>query len=413
MTVPAPTPDKKRKSSATTEREEGVNKLAKLDNKEQASDTEVPKEDQHTKPNPSGQVVQSPEMFQATMNKLSPSKQTMEAGGAAAQATATPQQGLAETLAGMQTMLQTLIEGQAQTQQGQTDLRQEMHGSLTGVKSDLQEVADRVKVLEEGGHHAQVPLTREERHEKDLLAKIEHSRRCITVVGTGRDNISIKEIENLIQTNNLAERDEVDILNVSRLGGLKTTTPAFKVELATEGMATSLIERSRVLNARNPGESLVCKVYYPQEYSGRAREMKATKAGAFRAGQMSATSKDNDSAEVKAARTSLLAKLGVTEDQGRLIQPEVSTRSLLFSSRRSHLTSEDYLKALPQIKKELVTTLEVVKPSNDWVQGEFQTRIVFKERADAKNALEACLKGFKTRPLEKGDFLTLELLWAW
>ena len=133
-------------------------------------------------------------------------------------------------------------------------------------------------------------------------------------------------------------------------------------------------------------------------YSGRAREMKATKAGAFRAGQMSATSKDNDSAEVKAARTSLLAKLGVTEDQGRLIQPEVSTRSLLFSSRRSHLTSEDYLKALPQIKKELVTTLEVVKPSNDWVQGEFQTRIVFKERADAKNALEAWTTGKRALP---------------
>ena len=74
---------------------------------------------------------------------------------------------------------------------------------------------------------------------------------------------------------------------------------------------------------------------------------------------------------------------------------------------------ENYQKALPQIKKELVTTLEAVQPSNDWVQGEFQTRIVFKERVDAKNALEACLKGFKTRPLEKGDFLTLELLWAW
>ena len=147
-------------------------------------------------------------------------------------------------------------------------------------------------------------------------------------------------------------------------------------------------------------------------YSGRAREMKATKAGAFRAGQMSATSKDNDSAEVKAARTSLLAKLGVTEDQGKLIQPEVSTRSLLFSSRRNHLTGEDYLEYLPHIKKELVTTLEAVKPSNDWVQGEFQARIVFKDRADAKNALEASLKGFKTKPLAKGDFLTLEQLWA-
>ena len=54
-------------------------------------------------------------------------------------------------------------------------------------------------------------------------------------------------------------------------------------------------------------------------YSGRAREMKATKAGAFRAGQMSATSKDNDSAEVKAARTSLLAKLeGVRHPKFRL-----------------------------------------------------------------------------------------------
>ena len=60
-------------------------------------------------------------------------------------------------------------------------------------------------------------------------------------------------------------------------------------------------------------------------YSGRAREMKATKAGAFRAGQMSATSKDNDSAEVKAARTSLLAKLGVTEDKGKLILIDAPT----------------------------------------------------------------------------------------
>ena len=65
MTVPAPTPDKKRKSSANTEREEGVNKLAKLDPIEQASDTEVPKEDKQAKPNSSGQVVQSPEMFGA------------------------------------------------------------------------------------------------------------------------------------------------------------------------------------------------------------------------------------------------------------------------------------------------------------------------------------------------------------
>ena len=127
---------------------------------------------------------------------------------------------------------------------------------------------------------------------------------------------------------------------------------------------------------------------------------------------ISATSQDNDSAEVKAARSSLLAKLGVTEDQGKLIQPEVSTRSLLFSSRRNHLTGEDYLEYLPHIKKELVTTLEAVKPSNEWVQGEFQARIVFKDRADAKNALEASLKGFKTKPLAKGDFLTLEQLWA-
>ena len=112
------------------------------------------------------------------------------------------------------------------------------------------------------------------------------------------------------------------------------------------------------------------------------------------------------------ARSSLPAKLGVTEDQGKLIQPEVSTRSLLFSSRRNHLTGEDYLEYLPHIKKELVTTLEAVKPSNDWVQGEFQARIVFKDRADAKNALEASLKGFKTKPLAKGDFLTLEQLWA-
>ena len=140
-------------------------------------------------------------------------------------------------------------------------------------------------------------------------------------------------------------------------------------------MATTLIESSRVQNAGKPGQSIRCTVHYPFEYSGRAREMKGAQSVAFRAGLhsqiyfegtemclkvkesdsnlwmiypsefgkfkpemvMSAIGQEEDSEEIKAARNSLFAKLGVTEPQGKLIPAELSTRSLLFSSRSGHL----------------------------------------------------------------------------
>ena len=52
-------------------------------------------------------------------------------------------------------------------------------------------------------------------------------------------------------------------------------------------MATTLIESSRVQNARKPGQSIRCTVHYPFEFSGRAMEKKGRQAAAFRAGMHS------------------------------------------------------------------------------------------------------------------------------
>ena len=442
MEIPAPIPDKKRKLSSDTEgrgNKDGAKKLAKLEPTEQASGPKMP-----------NSVMEG---LKDMTKMLSPSKAAVqgEEDKATSQVPELTPQAMNVALGGIHSMLGKLLKGQERAEGNYKDLRVEMHGEISAVRDDVKGVSDRVKALEEGGQIGQVPvtLTREDRHEGDLLAKIEHSRRCVTVIGSGRDTMSIKDIVGLIQTSELAERDEFEVLSVSRLGGLRTTNPAFKVELASSGMATTLIENSRVQNARKPGQSIRCAVHYPFEYSGRAREMKGAQSVAFRAGLhsqiyfegtemclkvkerdsnlwmiypsefgkfkpemvMSATRQDDDSEETKAARDSLLAKLGVIEDKGKLIPSELSARSLLFSSREGHLAEEDLAVKLPHFKEGQVTDLQIVKHASE-VQGEYQTRLVFKVRADAKEALEAAKLGFKNKPLAKGDFLSLELLWA-
>ena len=453
MEIPAPIPDKKRKLSSDTEgrdSKDGVKKLAKLDPIEQASDPEIPKEETQVGPKMPSTVMEG---LKDMTRKLSPSKAVMhgEEDKATSQEPELTPQAMQSALGGIQSLLGQLLKGQELAAGNHSELRGEMHSELSAVKADIRGLSDRVKTLEEGGQNGQVPvkLTKEDRHEALLLAKIEHSRRCVTVIGSGKDTMSIKDIVGLIQTSGLAERDEFEVLSVSRLGGLRTTNPAFKVELATSGMATILIENSRVQNARQPGQSIRCTVHYPFEYPGRAREMKGAQSVAFRAGLhsqiyfegtemclkvkesdsnlwmiypsefgkfkpemvMSAIGQEEDSEEIKAARNSLFAKLGVTEHQGKLIPAELSTRSLLFSSKEGHLTEGDLAVKLPHLKEGQVTDLQVVKnPSG--VQGEYQTRLVFKDRADAKEALQAAILGFKSKPLARGDFLALELLWA-
>ena len=85
-------------------------------------------------------------------------------------------------------------------------------------------------------------------------------------------------------------------------------------------------------------------------------------------------------------------------------------RSLLFSSKSGNLNEGSYAVKLPHIKEGQVVSLEAVKPSSE-VAGEYQTRIAFKDRGAAKQALDDCMLGFKSKPMVKGDFLNLEVLW--
>ena len=138
---------------------------------------------------------------------------------------------------------------------------------------------------------------------------------------------------------------------------------------------------------------------YPSEFGTFKPEMVA-----------SARHQGNDSEEVTAARASIFTKLGMKEDQGKLVPCEARLRSLLFSSKSGNLNEGSYAVKLPHIKEGQVVSLEAVKPSSE-VAGEYQTRIAFKDRGAAKQALEDCMLGFKSKPMVKGDFLNLEVLW--
>ena len=460
MITPAPPLDKKRKLSTDQEviaGEKSVAKLAKLDQHKQANPTEVNPRAELTKPSSTGQAKSNPNMGlgDKVISMLSPSKESLPGGKDNEEESPVPEvemssKEMSRTLQGIAASLEQLVKGQAQQAQSQGDLEDKMDSGLTEVRAEVQGVADRVKALEESKQNDQVPmvLTKEERHEQDLLAKIEHSKRCVTVLGTRRDTLSIKDTQQLILTSKLAVEDECEILSVSRLGNARTTNPAFKVELKSAAMATSLIENSKVQSAK--GEtSLRCVMHYPFEYSERAREMKGMQAVAWRAGchsqiyfegtelclkvkerdskiwmiypsefgtykpqmVMRATSKPDDSEEIKAAREALLSKLNVKENLGKLEPCEKSARSLIFSSRRGNLNDESCAVKLPHLKDKLKADTEVIKPSSE-VAGEYQTRLVFKSRDNAKEALQACIQGFKSKPLPKGEFLALELLWA-
>ena len=454
MRTPAQTPDKKRKLSSDTEnsgREEGGNKLAKLEHIKQASTRKCDQAAEQVKPI-IGQTELKPDMALSDMlNKLSPNKGISPVEG---EKDASPEvgnvpQGIDQTLKGISACLEKLLEGQMRAEKNHVDLRGEMHCAIKDIRSEVQEVADRVKTLEEGRHSGQTSkvITKEERHEGELLYKIEQSRKCVTALGTGRNTMSIRDIAQLLQTSKLAEGDEIEVLSVKRLGAMSSSNPAFKVELRNAEMATALIESSRFKNARGEA-SFRCVVHYPQEYSARAREMKSSQAVAWRAGLQSqiyfegtelclkvkernsnlwmmypsefgtfkpemvasARHQGNDSEEVTAARASIFTKLGMKEDQGKLVPCELRLRSLLFSSKSGNLNEGSYAVKLPHIKEGQVVSLEAVKPSSE-VAGEYQTRIAFKDRGAAKQALEDCMLGFKSKPMVKGDFLNLEVLW--
>ena len=67
---------------------------------------------------------------------------------------------------------------------------------------------------------------------------------------------------------------------------------------------------------------------------------------------------------------------------------------------------------LPQIfNKYKEVRIEAIKPCGD-LKGEYQTRLIFSTRKEAKEALQMCIQSFKSEPLASGDFLTLELLWV-
>ena len=456
---------KKRKhiDPESAEPEKNISKLPKLDQLKQGnlrefnksiSSTKLKKKEQVKLGASMGLVEQLTKLASPTKAAAEVASVNMEPAASEAVAPMVQMVSLSElnhSLETIATSLQALAKGQLDQAANHETLVHKVDTGFSTFQGHLSNVSDRVKALEESRINALIPrvTTPEERHELSLQADIDESKRCVTALGTRRDTLSIKDVEQLILTNKLAEKDEVEVLSVRRMGNALTANPAFRVELKSAGMATSLIENSKIQSAKG-ATTLRCVVHYPFEYSERAREMKAHQGEAWRKGLhsqiyfegtemrlkvkerssnrwmiypsefgqykphmvMSAIADPADSEEAKAARDSLLRKLNVKETNGKLIPCEKSANSLIFSSKGGHLNEETCMVKLPQIfNKYKEVRIEAIKPCGD-LKGEYQTRLIFSTRKEAKEALQMCIQSFKSEPLASGDFLTLELLWV-
>ena len=437
-------------------------KQAKLDPKEQAKQQEVSRKENNrkvwVKPISNRQTTTKGEMtgLKDMLYKVtSPSKDdNIQVGEANTEAKEQKQGQITVDPAGIAQIakdVKTMLDLQMHTNKRMDGLDDKVDAGLARVDATVANVVDRVKALEAQAAQKNLKqgspkLSAEALHEQQCQEQIEESKRCVTLLSTGSQTLAVKEAQQILIANNLAERGELDVVGVQRLGHPLSNTPAFKVELKSTAMATSLIENSKTKHAQ--GASTVrCVRYFPEEYAERAREMKAMQNSIWRKGvqsqiyfegttmglkvkergsniwmvhpsefatfkpnqTMSASALPTDSDAMTKARLSLLEKLSFGEESGRLGPHGKTTRSLVFTSPTCHLSKSN---VSDRLHPEVVKTIEEMENLDDTQDGKACTRLVFKSRSGARTALRLISKEYRADyPLERGEFIELESVW--
>ena len=454
----------KRKLSTSEEDKVADNstpKQAKLDSKEQAKQGVARKENNRkvwVKPTPNRQTTTKGEMtgLKDMIHKVtSPSKDDNIQDGVAN--TEANEQRQAQNRADMAQMSQiaddvkTILKLQLQTNNRMDAIDDKVDAGLARVDENVANVVERVKALEVQAaqkdlKQGSLKLSAEVLHEQHCQEQIEESKRCVTLLGSGSQTLAVKELQQILIANDLAERGELEVVGVQRLGHPLSKTPAFKVELKSTAMATSLIENSKTKHAQGTS-SVRCVRYFPEEYAERAREMKAMQSSIWRKGvqsqiyfegtkmclkvkergsniwmvhpsefatfqpnqTMSATALPTDSDAMTKTRSSLYKKLNFGEETGRLGPDVKITRSLIFTSPTCHLTKSN---VSDRLHPEVVKTIEEMETLDDAQDGKACTRLVFKSRSGARTALRLIFKEYRADyPLERGEFIELESVW--
>ena len=407
----------------------------------------------------SGQVQPStPEQNMSTsgqglLNKvigaMSPGK-----GDTQVHATEVPSESQKETsedkLDSLKTMMQVMITKQDRQEAMYGALDKKIEDGLNKVDTKVTSAIERIQILEDNAKKCQVSGSSAtgDRHEAYLLQQIEESNRCVTVLGAGKPQLSVTELLQLLSANKLAERGEVTVLAVQRLGSPKSPNPAFKAELQSSAMVTTVIDNSRTQNAVSNTE-IRCVRYFPSEYAERAREMKAIQTSSWSAGLhsqiyfegttmclkvkakdskrwmlypsefakfrpstvMPALCEKDESEETRAARKSMLSLLDINETNGKLTPQDLQTKSLTYTSKSSYLDVKGDKEILPKELVDMIQSHEN-KDRDDAPGATYVTRLVFESRKAAKEALEVSRLAARKTPLPEGDYLSLERLWA-
>ena len=355
-----------------------------------------------------------------------------------------------DKLDSIKTMMQVMLTKQDRQEVMYGALDKKIDEGINQVDTKVTNAIERIQILEDNAKKSQVSdsCATVDRHEAYLLQQIEESNRCVTVLGVGKPQLSATELLQLLSANKLAERGEVTVLAVQRLGSPKSPNPAFKMELQSPAMVTTVIDNSRAQNAVG-NTDIRCVRYFPSDYAERAREMKAVQTSSWSAGLhsqiyfegttmclkvkakdskrwmlypsefatfrpstvMPALSEKDESEETTAARNSMLSLLDIKETNGKLTPHDLQAKSLIYTSKKSYLDEKGDKEMFP---KEIVDKIQSRKNKDrDDVPGaSYDTRLVFESRKAAKEALEASRLAARKTPLPEGDYLSLERLWA-
>ena len=119
-------------------------------------------------------------------------------------------------------------------------------------------------------------------HEKQLLAAIEESKHCVTVLGTGDQSLTIATLSTLLSRDGYSIEGKVNqkVVALFRLGGPVNDNPPYKVVLDSHLTAESLRAQSRTKTrgTESSYDGIRFVRHFPPQYARAARDFRQTAA---------------------------------------------------------------------------------------------------------------------------------------
>ena len=320
-----------------------------------------------------------------------------------------------------------------------------MDKKLEVFQGKMEHELDTIRQLIEHGPAGSISrsnLSFDDLHERELLEQIFEAKSMVTVINTGKLSLTTKEMIALLISVGLTTKNEgKSFLSVARMGGPKSTNPAYKVKLDSPSSAQELLEKSRA-DPRDSRDGKFVKVfpYIPADYAVKQREFRDMQALLASTGYVARIEFEGTTLVLKAKQRSAeglwcIVKGGTfrplttgredaTEGEDLGVAAAREKLTGLFttegSSNLAHsltLFTGDPLAVFGDIKSKLGTTSSKELISHEVLPvdggGRHKYRLYYSSRDNAVKALDASRDKEKVdNNLSSSDFLKLTMPWV-